>query len=323
MPRPERSRLGLGVPPTPWRALPTWGPPRQPTSPNAKPSCGRSWTPTGRRRTTSSNAHSAGVRRRRILKRPPLGGRNDPRGYSRMVLPDQRYSPGTSYRFPHLGQQQSGRRRGRRMLQAFADTAVAADCVHRRASQPTTPRPCRSCRAYELVTPADTNGRPSKGMRFAGDHRFSTVESSPSRQCRRLRDRRRLPAGHRRERRPRTGDLYRSTRGAGGWDMVQPFGPSGTETNNPSPGSTSPDQEHAFFSGRRRRLCRGQRPGKSLRPGPGRASRAGGAGKPGYRPLRRGKTIAAGGTHIVFQTGTARPAAVRARRSARRHRSGL
>ncbi len=210
-------------------------------------------------------------------------------------------SPGTSYRFRISASNKVDGDEEEGSFRTYADAAVAADCVNqglRAGFSSSLP----DCRAYELVTPADTNGRPSKGVGFAGD-RFSTVESSPSGNAVAfVTEGGSLPGtegsgGF-------NGDLYRSTRGAGGWDIVR-MGPSGTETNNPSPGSTSPDQEHAFFwaGGEGSAVVNGL-VSHYVRYPDGRAVLVG-RGSLGTDPSAVGQTIAAGGTHIVFQTGTA------------------
>lgn len=155
------------------------------------------------------------------------------------------------------------------------------------------------CRAYELVTPAETKGRPPKGVGFGGD-RFTTVEASPSGNAVAfVTEGGSLPGtegtgGF-------NGDLYRTSRSASGWGLVTRMGPSGTESNNPSPGSTSADQEHAFF------WAGGE--GSAVISGithwiryPDRRAELVGRGSLGTDPAAVGQLITEGGAHIVFQT---------------------
>src|SRR5690349_10275706 len=95
------------------------------------------------------------------------------------------------------------------------------------------------CRAYELVTPADTNGRPPKGAGFVGD-RFTTLQSSPAGDAVSYK----VEGGSL----PGTsgvgsfeGDPYLATRTGSGWVSAL-AGVTGAEATVTIPASTSPDQ---------------------------------------------------------------------------------
>ncbi|HXR59719.1 MAG TPA: hypothetical protein VN732_00160, partial [Solirubrobacterales bacterium] len=210
-------------------------------------------------------------------------------------------SPGTSYRFRVSASNAKGSDELEASFRTFADAPITGDCPNqllRTGFSFFLP----DCRAYELVTPANTNGRPPKGVGLAGD-RFATVEASPSGNTVAF-----VTGGGSLPGTEGTGgfngDLYRSARGASGWAIVR-MGPSGTETNNPSPGSTSPDQEYAFFwaGGEGSAVVDGVTT-HYIRYPDGRAELIG-RGTLGTDPGAVGKLITEGGGHIVFQTGIA------------------
>jgi hypothetical protein len=156
------------------------------------------------------------------------------------------------------------------------------------------------CRAYELVTPADTNGRPTEGAGAQGD-RFGMVQSSPSGSAvsfevigGALPGSEGTGGFH--------GDSYRATRDVSGWGSAL-VSPTSTESSQPRPGSFSPDQGYSFFVA--------ARDGTAVLEGiethyvryPDGHSALVARGSLGSEPLGKGKLITEGGTHIVFQTG--------------------
>lgn len=208
-------------------------------------------------------------------------------------------SPGTSYRFRAVATNDEGSDEEEGSFATYADAPSPGSCpnqVFRIGLSSSLP----DCRAYELVTPAETNGRAPKGVGFGGD-RFSTVEAAPSGNV----------VGFVTEggSLPGTegtggfnGDLYRTVRSSDGWGGIVRMGPSGTETNNPSPGSTSPDQEHAFFwAGGEGSAVVGKATTHYVRYPDGRAELVG-RGSLGTDPSARGVLITEGGSHIIFKT---------------------
>jgi DNA-binding beta-propeller fold protein YncE len=158
------------------------------------------------------------------------------------------------------------------------------------------------CRAYELVTPPDTNGRAPRGVGFVSA-RFLTFGASPAGDSVSfLTEGGALPgeegAGG------LNGDRYLATRGPEGWTNVS-AGPSGSESETPSPGSASADQGHSFWE-----------TGSFLDEGsaviddaetayvryPDGRSELIGRGSLGTDPDVEGNYIAPGGIHIIFTT---------------------
>ena len=145
------------------------------------------------------------------------------------------------------------------------------------------------CRAYELVTPPDTNGRPASGG-FSGVY-FQTLRSSPDGnhasfvlEGGTLPDQEGTGAFN--------GDSYLATRTAGGWTSAI-AGPSGEETNStlsPNPGSFSPDQTYSFWS---------DKTGTHIRYPDGHSELVG-KGSLGEDPKAEAGLITEGATHIIF-----------------------
>jgi hypothetical protein len=102
------------------------------------------------------------------------------------------------------------------------------------------------CRAYELVTPPDTNGRVPVGIGGSGIY-FPTLESSPSGGKMTFRiEGGSLPGSEGAG--AFNGENYLSRRGVDGWS-TEIAAPSGSEEVTPVPGGVSPDQEYSFWGG--------------------------------------------------------------------------
>lgn len=204
-------------------------------------------------------------------------------------------TPGTSYRFRVVAKNLAGEEEGEGAFTTYSDASFTNECPNQSLRiGPSANLP--DCRAYELVTPPDTSGRPPRGVGTTGD-RFATIEASPlGNAVSFVTESGSLPGeggtgGF-------NGDLYRSLRGEAGWTTAL-TGPSGTETSNPLPGSTSPDQGYAFW---------GAAGEGSVLQGVGYVRYPDGHSEPigrgslGTDPTARGDLITEGGTHIVFHT---------------------
>jgi len=151
---------------------------------------------------------------------------------------------GTSYRFRVVAENAEG-----------ADEEVAAFATY--PSMPLGSAPCPNatlrggpsallpdCRAYELVTPPDTNGRPLLGT-TREINSFTTRQVSP--------DGEKVPFKVEGGSLPgfggtgsSLGDPYLATRTSTGWSTGY-IGPTGAETVQVIPGSGSPDQGYTFW----------------------------------------------------------------------------
>ncbi|HXR61647.1 MAG TPA: hypothetical protein VN732_09990 [Solirubrobacterales bacterium] len=207
--------------------------------------------------------------------------------------------PGTAYRFRIVATNGRGSDEEAAQFITYSDAPVGGP--------PCPNEPLRSglsgllpdCRAYELVTPADTNGRPPRGIGFAGDA-FPTLEASPSGSAVSfIAEGGLLPGtegtgGF-------NGDLYRSVRGDSGW-TTESAGFVGAQSNNSAPGSTSLDQGFAFLSagGEGTAVVEGQRSAYVRYPD-GHLELVG-RGSLGSDPGVEGKFLTENGAHIVFQT---------------------
>jgi hypothetical protein len=155
------------------------------------------------------------------------------------------------------------------------------------------------CRAYELVTPADTNGRPPKGVGFVGNL-FSTIEASPAGDAVWFK----IEGGSV----PGSsgigsfeGDPYVATRSSSGWTSAL-AGATGEEATVSIPGSSSPDQHYAFWSGRiEGPLVLNEEETQYLYYPDGHSELIG-RGSLGTDPKASGRLITENARHVIFET---------------------
>jgi hypothetical protein len=169
--------------------------------------------------------------------------------------------------------------------------------------------PLPACRAYELVSPADSNGRliqpintwqtppqtpelfPTELASPSGDSVVFMTYMSPLPEVRGA-------VG--------IGDVYEARRSSEGWSTDARLGPSGFETNNDLPGGVSSD--HSFATaviGPLGPLAVDDQETAYLFGRDGSVALAG-RGTEGIEPFAQTRYISSGGEHIIFSTGQAR-----------------
>jgi hypothetical protein len=210
-------------------------------------------------------------------------------------------SPGTTYRFRVLAENEKGQAEPvtEGVFATYADAPIAPEVCPNDAVRIGPSALLPDCRAYELVTPPDTNGRPVRGTGFEGD-RFPALQVSPLGNAVSFM----LEGGVL----PGTegvggldGDPYKATRSPSGWS-TQAAGPSGEEASVVQPGSVSPDQGHSFWLGRGAgsAVIEGGET-RYIRYPTGQSALIG-RGSLGTDPRAKGELITENATHIVFQT---------------------
>lgn len=201
-------------------------------------------------------------------------------------------------------------------------TALSLTCfLGLAASSPAAAEPCPNealrsglsaqlpdCRAYELVTPADANGRRLNGIRTLFGHDLFLIEPVST-----LRDSflfstigaalRSPPGGNSTD----EGNVYAAERGASGWQVVRHLTPSGAEAVDAAAGGVSSDHEYLFAfvkKGKSGDFGSLAREGSAVYLGdPGGAFELAGTGSIGTDRLAQGRFISAGGEHVIFSTG--------------------
>jgi hypothetical protein len=153
------------------------------------------------------------------------------------------------------------------------------------------------CRAYELVTPADTNARSPMGL----GESIPTVNASPGGDAASFKIEGGSLAGA-----DSTGSLlgdpYLATRTQSGWETSY-AGPSGAESETDRPIAVSPDQGFVFWNSGPTGSAAVEGKETSYIHYPDGHSELVGRGSLGSEPRAGGILISEGGDHIIFETG--------------------
>jgi hypothetical protein len=197
--------------------------------------------------------------------------------------------PDTKYRFHVIAENAEGSVEDERLFKTFPPKEGPGGCENetlRLGLSALLP----DCRAYELVTPPDTNGHPPIGG-FAG-YGFPVLRAnSDGNHVSFLIEGGALPgfesAGS------FNGDPYLATRGSDGWDSSA-IGPSGKEAIGPAQRGISPDQTYSFWQASEDVAVRIRYPDGH--------SELVGRGSLGEDPAVDGNLITEGADHIVFTT---------------------
>jgi hypothetical protein len=218
----------------------------------------------------------------------------------RVSAPVTGLSPDTAYRFRVVAENTEGEDEDGVSFTTYNDAPITPPGLCPNGALLTGPSAALpDCRAYELVSPVDTNGAGPKGAGSEG-HRFAMVQSRPDG----LGVSFELLNGSL----PGTeasggfhGDSYLATRTAAGWSTAL-AGPTSAQTTEPLHGSFSPDQGHSFWTANKAgsALVEGQS-AHYIRYPDGHSEPIG-RGSLGTDPRARGRLITENATHIIFET---------------------
>jgi hypothetical protein len=206
--------------------------------------------------------------------------------------------PETSYRYRVVAENEAGNDEGEAGFATYEKAPSFQPCpneVLRVGPSALLP----DCRAYELVTPANTNGRTPDGVLFGGD-RFTTFEASPDgSKVSFMTLGGTIPGGGGTGN--FNGDPYLATREETGWSTSS-AGPTGDESVAPVVGSVSLDQGYSFWTTAKEEEGSAEIDNERTHYTryPDGHSALTGRGSLDFDPLAEGKLISENGGHIIF-----------------------
>jgi len=208
-------------------------------------------------------------------------------------------APGTAYRFRIRAENEKGPAEAQAEFATYA--APPAQVCENEGVRTGPSALLPDCRAYELVTPPSTNGRPPGGVNRLGDF-FATREAAPAGDAVSFQIEGGIIPGFN-STGSWAGDPYSTHRTGVGWFTTH-TGPDPAESPDTEPGGVSPDQGYSFWltSGGGGSAEVGGKPTYYLRYPDGHSALIG-RGSLGADPHALGKLISAGGGHVIFETG--------------------
>lgn len=217
-------------------------------------------------------------------------------------------TPGSAYRVRLLAQNEVGTDEAEGSFATYPAEAPALSCPNAALrSGPSASLP--DCRAYELVSPGDTNTRAPRAFGHFANPQFGARQVSPGGEAVSFSVEGGTIPGY-----DGTGsfygDPYLATRKPEGWSTAA-AGPNGSEAATMSPGSTSPDEGYSLWQAAvEGSAVVGGEPTNYVRYPDGHSALVG-RGSLGTDPRANGKLISEGGGHIVFVSGSSLFPAVR------------
>lgn len=221
---------------------------------------------------------------------------------SSVTAPLTGLSPGTVYRFTLIATNEKGTEEAEGHFVTYADASSAGPCPNQ-SLRGGTSSSLPDCRAYELVTPPDTNGRPVRGGGYPGYYSSYAFNASPlGSSVTFMTEGGSLPGMEGTG--SFEGDRYRSTRDpVSGWSTAS-AGPSGAESEGPMFGATSPDQGYNFWAAEGEGSANiGGFPNQTFYVEyPDGQSELVGIGTEGFDQNAEGLFLTENATHIIFRT---------------------
>ena len=208
----------------------------------------------------------------------------------KVSAPLEELTPGTAYLFRVVAENEKGGDEAQDEFATYTEAEPGPLCENE-ALRTGFSALLPDCRAYELVTPPDTNARAPMGFNRQPGYFFASRKASPGGEALSF-----LTEGGTIPGLGGTGSLagdpYLSTRGTQGWSTAS-AGPSGVEAEILTPGATSPDQGYSFWS-----TGTGEG-GHDLRYPDGHSALIG-RGSLAVDRQAEGKLISKDGSHVVF-----------------------